>query len=48
MHLKAGAASKGGQARCAQWALSGRRGLWEGVVIWLGWPECAPSSWGCE
>ena len=29
MHLRAGAASKGGQARCALWALSGPRGLWE-------------------
>ena len=48
MHLGAGVASKGGQAECTLWALSGPRGLWEGVVIRLGWPECAPSSWGCE
>ena len=48
MHLKVGVASKGGQAGCALWAFSGLRGLWEGVGIRLGWPECARRGWGCE
>ena len=30
VHVEATAASKGGQAGCALWALSGPRGLWEG------------------
>ena len=30
VHLGAGATSKGGQAECTLWALSGPRGLWEG------------------
>ena len=29
VHLWVGAASKGGQAGCTLWALSGPRGLWE-------------------
>ena len=30
VHVEAAGASKGGQAGCALWALSGPRGLWEG------------------
>ena len=30
MHVEAAGASKGVQAGCALWALSGPRGLWEG------------------
>ena len=48
MHLRAGAASKRGQATCVLWALLGPGGLWEGVGIRLGWPECAHRGWGCE
>ena len=48
VHVGAGAVSKGGQAECTLWALSGPRGLWEGVGIRLGWPECAPWGSGCE
>ena len=37
MHVEAAGASKGGQAGCALWALSGLRGLceesWDGVGI---------------
>ena len=30
VHVEAAGASKGGQAGCALWALSGPSGLWEG------------------
>ena len=30
VHVEAVGASKGGQAGCALWAVSGPRGLWEG------------------
>ena len=33
VHVEAAGASKGGQAGCALWALSGPRGLWDGVGI---------------
>ena len=48
MHVGAGAASKGGQAGCALWALSGPRGLWEGGEESVGMAKCAPWCWGCE
>ena len=48
VHLEAKAASKGGQAECALWALSGPRGLWEGGEESVGMAECAPWCWGCE
>ena len=34
VHVEAAGASKGGQAGCALWALSGPRGLWEGGWDW--------------
>ena len=30
VHVEAAGASKGGQAGCTLWTLSGPRGLWEG------------------
>ena len=48
VHVEAAGASKGGPAGCTLWALSGPRGLWDGVGMGLGWPVCARRGCGCN